>query len=215
MKKTSNRSSCSSVLTAPTPKEYRTFIIYGLIRGGTSMVAGVLRGFGLDLGSDLPDNHEDPRFVTHAGGGDIWPRAERNVKLRETITARNAEKAVWGWKYPEAADYVDDIIGNLRNPHLICVFRDLASVTLAHERWHSVQGLRALNDLNLNVARNISLLSRADCPKMMISYEKALRHPDNFAKEITEFCGIDIDPKFDYRGFMQPEVYKKIEGFVA
>lgn len=210
-----NRSNGAIVLKESNGHEKRTYIIYGLVRGGTSMVAGVLRGFGLDLGAGLPDNHEDPNFVTQDPGGHVLPVIERNTRLRELIVQRSSEKNVWGWKYPQAAEYLDDIWGDIRNPHLICVFRDLSAVTMAHERWHNKQALRALNDLNIDMARNISLLSRVDCPRMIISYEKALRHPENFARQITEFCGIEMNPAFDYKGFMQPEIYKTIEGFVS
>jgi len=50
---------------------------------------------------------------------------------------------------------------------------------------------------------------------MIVSYEKALRHPNNFVRQISEFCGVEVNSDFDYKGFMQPEVYKDIEGFVS
>jgi len=215
MNELNNRSNGAIIVQQSNGLPERTYVVYGLVRGGTSMVAGVMRGLGLDLGSELPDNHEDQSFVTQDPDGHLIPRAERNTHLYEQIVARNKEQAVWGWKYPQAAEYLDDIFGDIRNPHLICVFRDLTSVAMAHERWHNKRALRALNDLNIDVARNISLLNRADCPRMMVSYEKALRHPDNFVKQIADFCGVEPNPSFDHKGFMRPEVYKDIEGFVS
>lgn len=210
-----NRSHGAVIVQQTNRLEHRTYVIFGLVRGGTSMVAGVARGLGLNLGSELPDTHEDQQFVTQDPDAHVIPRAERNVHLYQQIVARNKEHAVWGWKYPQAAEYLDDIWGDIRNPHLICVFRDLTSVAMAHERWHCKTALRALNDLNVDVARNISLLNRVDCPRMMVSYEKALRHPDNFVEQLAEFCCLERNPDFDHKGFMQPEVYKDIEGFFS
>jgi len=104
-----NRSNGAIVIQESSRTEQRTYIIFGLVRGGTSMVAGILRAGGLDLGEGLSDNHEDQGFVTQDPDGHLIPRAERNARLYERIVERNKEQSVWGWKYPQAAEYLAEI----------------------------------------------------------------------------------------------------------
>ncbi len=40
----------------------RTFIVFGIPRGGTTMVAGVINILGVDMGTNLPINSEDNDF---------------------------------------------------------------------------------------------------------------------------------------------------------
>ena len=41
----------------------RTYIVSVIERGGTSMVAGICRALGVDLGDHAGLNHEDPAFL--------------------------------------------------------------------------------------------------------------------------------------------------------
>jgi hypothetical protein len=95
----------------------RTFVTFGVPRGGTTMVAGILMQCGLDIGCDLPNNLEDPRFNL-----DLLNRLEEDPinSLIQSVTDRNSSSSGdWGWKYPRAVAYLDMLRDHLTNPHLI------------------------------------------------------------------------------------------------
>ena len=94
----------------------RTFVVLGVQRGGTSMVAGALRALGVDMGR-AGLNHEDRRFL-HAS----------EATLSKVIAERNFELPVWGFKAPETTLQLDFLETALRNPHFICVTRNILAV---------------------------------------------------------------------------------------
>ena len=67
-------------------QEPATVVVFGVPRGGTTMMAGVVARCGVDIGSDLPVNLEDQAFVSRS-----------NEQMIETIRERNASTSLWGW----------------------------------------------------------------------------------------------------------------------
>jgi len=81
----------------------------GVARGGTSMVAGAARGLGFYMGHALENNNEDLEFKLQVAGADEeYHTGGANVQYRK-----------WGWKFPAAANYLDELLAHVRNPHLI------------------------------------------------------------------------------------------------
>lgn len=176
----------------------RTYVIFGLPRGGTTMVAGVARMCGLFIGEDLPVNAEDPKFnpltLAKKGGGAI-----RN--MRATVEMRNAEYPIWGWKYPAAAKYLPKLAKSLRNPCLILVFRDPVAIQLRNfAKGHDV--LRIINSAQKAQRRNWNIVKRFGMPALLVSYEKAVAEPEIFIEQICEFLKTeppaDIAPIVEY-----------------
>lgn len=184
----------------------RTYVVIGVMRGGTSMVAGVLRGMGLDLGPQVSEqNHESPLFT----------RQYSREEMRETLVQYNATHDVWGWKFPHAADYLKDIWEDIVNPHLICVFRDPAANARGLQRWGSQNdGLKATNASLQRQQKNLGLARELACPTLFVSYEKAERHKRLFVRELAAWTGLEADFKaFDFDGFMAAESYKNVADF--
>lgn len=196
------RESTSIALHCETPAasaERKTFICFGTPRGGTSMVAGAMIGLGVDMGSNLKDNQEDPIF---ASGNFVAMIAE--VDRRNQSEIQN-----WGWKFPNAANYLDRIQPKLINPHLVIVMRDVVATAKAHMRWHSKQDMGAISDVILSQQRNLYLALRWQVPTLMVSYEKAAAFPQSFIAEFCEFSGLPIPPVVtNIVEFMVPGKYK-------
>lgn len=147
-------SPCYEVFGRPPTDDPRTYVVFGVPRGGTSMVAGLARLCGLDLGSDLPNNHEDPAFnvdFLKRDGHELVPAIEA------AIEERNAQRAVWGWKYPRSIQFLDDVRPRLRDPRLVLVLRDpVASAgrrvrRFQHDPMEVVQAHQALQARNLKL----------------------------------------------------------------
>lgn len=182
----------------------RTYIVFGEMRGGTSMVAGVMRGMGIYMGPDIAaENHESAAF-----------KKRPIPELRKAVTAANEFHDVWGWKNPHAADYIDRLWGDIRNPHLICVFRDSVSNARGLNRWHPIGGVQGVHQSLLRQQKNLGVMLMRNCPSLLISYEKATRHPEQFVAELSAWTGVPADHKrFDFKGFMTAEAYKNIDDY--
>lgn len=201
----------SIVLNAlATPEAQRTYVILGTRRGGTSMVAGVARALGLDLG-DVGErkNNEDPRFQN------------RHVeKMRQTIDTRNAGADVWGWKYPAAGNYLPDVWATLRNPHLIIVYRDPIAAAVSQSRYDRPQAARtvrlSLHESNANNNLNMGLALAVDRPCLLVSHERASRDPDALITDMAEFLHVEEVSELlreRIRDYVQPGQYKMFDEF--
>ena len=171
------------ILRAGADVPQRTVLVTGVARGGTSMVAGVVRELGIDLGANLGPNHEDPQFLS-----------TRVRDIRAVIARRNAEKDVWGWKMPHAAGQLRRIERNLRNPFVIVVFRNtLAVVRSRMARQHiDAQTAFALTlDHQAEVAR---AARRTRAPLMLVDYEAALAEPDALVEGVARFLHLEPEP---------------------
>lgn len=179
-------------------QDKETLIVFGNPRGGTSMVAGCLAGLGMHMGNDLPQNYEDPEFV-----------AKPVHSMLSTIKRKNTHHDNWGWKFPEAARYLDELLNEVRNPRFIVVFRDLIAVSNRQNQSNNVDFERALTANSLLMQQNLLLLMRWRVPTLLVSYEKAISKNESFLSELCDFSGLDMpDDLSDLLGFMTPGEYK-------
>lgn len=72
--------------------DQRTLHIFGVNRGGTTTVSGLVSRLGIYLGHDVGTNLEDRDF-----------RIKRGLRaILETVRARKKLFDVWGWKRPHS-----------------------------------------------------------------------------------------------------------------
>lgn len=187
----------------------RTYVTFGLERGGTSAVAGVERALGLDLGDIPQGNNEDPRFHN-----------KTLAEMRATIKERNQECDVWGFKYPSAVTYLPTLVNNLRNPFFVSVYRDTVATALSRARWDGDFIRRpirmALHEANGNSNLNLTFALSTGRPTLLISNERAERHQSELIDEVAEFLGVDRpDDQLRERilAYIQPGSYKKFADF--
>ena len=58
-------------------------------------------------------------------------------------------------------------------------------------------------------ADNLAYLREAGCPVYLVSYEKALRRPEAFIRQLADFIGIAApEDVSDIAAYMAPESYK-------
>jgi hypothetical protein len=178
----------------------RTFVVFGVARGGTSAVAGLMRKLGIQMGDSLDNTHEDRDFI-----------GKPNPARVAAIDDRNAKHQVWGWKDPNAANYLHVVAPKLVNPHYICVFRDSASIGIAHKRWHKREIRFALADITIQQQKNLFWLMNETAPCLLVSYEKLTSKPGEFARELAEFTGFppSISDE-EAREFLTPGSYKDV-----
>jgi hypothetical protein len=211
MNPSSREYTTSVILNPPADLEgQRTYTIFGTRRGGTSMVAGVARALGLDLGQvGQRKNNEDPRFQNRP-----------MPQMREAIETRNAEQDVWGWKFPAAGGYLPELSNSLRNPYFIVVYRDPVAAALSQakrDRQFNKRTTRlSLHESEANNAVNTGLALATDRPCLLVSNEKAVADPEGLIDDVAAFLGREA-PQGAHRqkilAYIKPGQYKSFDEF--
>jgi hypothetical protein len=204
-------SETSVVLNPPPELEHqRTYVIFGTRRGGTSMIAGLARALGLDLGNvGARKNNEDPRF--QYGTRD---------SMLEAIEARNAELDVWGWKFPAAAGYLPELTAAIRNPYFIVVYRDAVAAALSQASKDRPDRRRAprmsLHESNANANANTGFVLASGRPCLLVSHEKALANSEALIDEVADFMAFprpDEALRARIVDYLSPGRYKQFDAY--
>jgi len=187
----------------PSCDEPKTIVVLGAARGGTSMVAGLVRMLGIDMGERLdPPTNEDLDFIegrepliaiTDSKHPEHTPVLERLLGI---VNARNQKHGDWGWKDPLAFVYVAPLIPFLRNPHFVVIFRDLFSVSAREKVATGVDTMGTLSRAQKNYAWIQEVLKRREAPALITGYEKVLLYPETYARDLQAFLGQAPDEKF-------------------
>ena len=184
-------SSAKSSLEAPSKQ---TIILFGNPRGGTTMIANVVRSMGVFLGDDLPVNLEDSNF-----NWDVLKRqnpalskTEKLTSIRNSIGQRNSRYDIWGWKYPRIDAYFNDVESDLVNPMLICVFRDVVASTWRNVVRRNEPPLNLLRRALAEQANNLNLVDQSGLPALLISYEQAIADPLGLASSLSQFMSFNL-----------------------
>ena len=208
----SSRRYAASVLLNPPDEleKQRTYAIFGTRRGGTSMVAGLARALGLDLGNVRQrKNNEDPRFQNRPLD-----------RMREVVEERNAEHDVWGWKFPAAGNYLPELSNTLRNPYFVIVYRDPVAAALSQakrDREFNKRSARlALHESAANSATNTGLALATERPCLLVSHEQAVAKPEGLIDDVAAFLGQE-PPTGELRqqilAYITPGQYKTFDDF--
>lgn len=198
---------CISIFQSE-PKALGTICVLGAPRGGTSMIAGLLRKLGLPMGESLDEaNNEDLEFTKHGGLRAIFFKPERAAEkekylteMRAVIQRRNRSYSWWGWKDPISSYYVADLISVLRNPRFIFITRD--PIAIAEREW-SAEGthhppvlLDYMKFLFKAYGSTVEFLIAQRQPTLLASYERSLRFPRKTAQAVADFVGVRAEPDF-------------------
>lgn len=165
----------------------RTVMVFGVGRGGTSAVAGMLRELGVSMGDSLhPLKHEWSPLVYHHDILDIDASALN-------IFAMNSKYIYWGWKSPRDIFSLDKYMHLVRNPRVIVVFRNMLDVLLSASR-HEAMDLPPLANGIGQVFQCIGrLVNTTTVPTALISYERLRSHSRQVVCEINDWLGLNSD----------------------
>jgi hypothetical protein len=166
----------------------RTFIISGIGRGGTTMVAAVLREAGMALGDSLAELVLEDMEMLYV------LRSNDAVLLDRQIARRNAQYADWGFKLPNIHSHLRySDLERFRNPHLILIFRDPVAISVRAVISDFYEALDVLRNTTAALDGLVAFLNHTRCPALLLSYEKTLGFPDGFIDAMAAFCGLTVD----------------------
>jgi hypothetical protein len=183
-------------------KTGRTFIVTGLHRSGTSLVAAILRQAGLFIGTAINDIvYEDEEIASVLASGNVGA-------LKRIISERDANYRSWGFKLPMLC------LDLFSNPHVIVTFRDPVSMSVRASLSEYREATHALREVMHDLNALIAFIDGLRCPSLLLSYEKALTFPQDFVVAITGFCGIPQSIALRERliGVIEPNRTRYIEG---
>lgn len=162
----------------------KTIVVLGVERGGTSMVAGVIRAMGISMGERAGLNHEDPLFLT-----------EDHNKLQRYIAQRNSETSVWGFKMPKASLNLNFFSQVLRNPVYVVAYRNPLSIVDSWEQRGAGQSLDVLERINHYQSSLSDFFRKANAPVLLVNYERAVSKSEDFVAELAERLQWDATPE--------------------
>lgn len=169
------------IITPPKNILRKTIVVLGVERGGTSMVGGVIRALGVNFGDRTGRNHENPKFLS-----------QNHDDLKIQIESNNNEYDLWGFKLPKASLMIDFYSNNLRNPHFIVVFRNIAAIA---DSWNVRDGTDFIDTINHSIRyydRAINDIVKNKKPLLIVNYERACANKEEFISGISDFIGIDL-----------------------
>lgn len=179
---TGEKKSCLIIHPALPAETTKTVVVLGVERGGTSMVAGIVRALGVNMGRRAGLNHEDPRFIS-----------DEEVKLKRAIAERNAEDEVWGFKMPKAVNKLDFFEQTLRSPYYIVAHRNLAAVADSWQQRGAGQYLDVLQRALDYHQLILQHLRKSQRPALLVNYERAAQEKLQTVSEIAAFLGLRAD----------------------
>ena len=161
-----------------------TLVICGPGRGGTSIVAYVLRNLDYYLGDKLRVNtHEDQDVQTAMGNPS---------EMERIIADRNRRFKRWGFKFPSSVQHIEWLAGALRNPVFLVVFRNpVATAKSALKRDPQVVGadLRGLARALENGLRNMDIGTQVlttKAPSLLIDVDAARGTPERLVRDLAD-----------------------------
>lgn len=170
------------VLNGAGEPEPGTYVVLGLARSGTSMIARCLHALGVPMGDKLSAVYEDVVVSRAMEGGTL-------EQVREVVALRNAQHARWGFKRPAAMHFIERYERELRNPRYIVVFRDVLAIANRNRisiEQDLLQGLRVAAQEYQTLVELVAVLRK---PTLLVSYEKALLEPAAFVDALAAFTG--------------------------
>jgi hypothetical protein len=198
----------------------RTVVVLGLARSGTSVVTGILKVLGVDMGPSVDDqanprgSHEDLDFAhlhreifERAGAGTgYWNPPPRQAILalapqlesaiRGLLEKKSQGKSVWGWKHTRTLLTYELFLPHLVNPQFVLVFRNalataLSSVEHTRKFQNPLDFTQALKLVHFYHGEMMRFLDdHANVPTLLVSYEDVVADPQQEAARLASFLGL-------------------------
>jgi hypothetical protein len=170
----------------------------GNYAGGSTAVCGLLMLMGTFMGDELEPNCLE----------DLELRRKPVKKIKKVIAKRNKNHARWGWKDPQVTLRAKQVVPLLKNPYLVCIFRDpyaKACTEMKRSADHWYKQAEVCNETNWRI---MNFVNNHDYPYHLISYEHLMRCKAREVKRLAKFLGYRIQNEKDLNritGFLRPQ----------
>ena len=182
--------------------KFKTYVVLGLGRSGTSMVAGTLHNMGINMGESLGHTYEDIELSNAFENKDF-------SLVKNLISTRNEDHQQWGWKRPSAVNYIEEVEDLFDDVIFLVVWRDIFAIANRNKISMEYDLLESMERSIKNYDKLLKFVMKTDKPLLLISYEKAMLKKDLFVNALSKIVPsgetlsnealsfITVDPK-DY-----------------
>lgn len=162
----------------------KIFVIVGVARGGTSVVAGVLDKLGVYMGDGAVAPVFEDTPLSQA-----FESKKRGVAAE--IAARySANHDHWAWKRPSCINYLPEVHRALGAPNYIFIYRDLLSIAQRNAISMQSDVMASMAVAHKQYSKAHEFLSKNRVRALLLSYEKVMLYPDHFLDQLLAFCGL-------------------------
>jgi hypothetical protein len=158
----------------------KTIFVLGAARGGTSLLALLLKNIGVYMGDSETPYHEDAVF-----------QSGNEINIKKIITERNTKYDIWGVKYPAIIFSIEKYRHLITNPVYLIIYRDIYQIASSASKRHGVPFDLAISEASMTYEhianRFVNLFPE---PLLVASYEKMLKNPLDALRGIVDFLGI-------------------------
>ena len=160
-------------------------VVVGVARGGTSLIAGSLYKLGLFMGDRAcPPVFEDTLL------SDAFDNKRGAVD--QIVKRYTEEHGTWGWKRPSVINSLPRAHELLNAPRYIFIFKDILSIARRKNISSLTEIFSGMEQSLEEYRRAITFLQRNKLSAMLVSYEKAVMHPESMIEQLIHFC--DLSP---------------------
>jgi hypothetical protein len=160
-------------------------VIIGVNRGGTSAVASSLNSLGISLGeASYAPIHED-MALAKAYRGKNWNEFKR------IVGAYDEKYGEWAWKLPDAVNGLKNTAKLFDKPKYIFVFRDLFAIASRKAEALDQDQLTSMKKAIRSYQRVLQFVAKKKPDHLLVSYEKLLVNPAQYAATLLEFLGYE------------------------
>lgn len=199
----------------------KIIVVLGMHKSGTSLIAGILYRFGINIGERLVGNnwsnplghYEDldfldlnNRILHEAGGNWMNPPSKLSIlsqnnkfkrEIRTIINNKNKNK-IWGWKDPRTSLTIELIVPYLTNPHFIVCNRNVNSIAESLCRRNNISLYRGRRLTEIYYNRIDDFFHKyKNFTKIDISYEEITNKPKVHLNKLINYLDVSYRNK-DY-----------------
>lgn len=168
-------------------EKYKTIIVIGVARGGTSLIAGTLQHLGVFTGKkSAKPVFEDVLLASAFENNDL-------EKAKEIINNYNELYDIWAFKRPKSIDYIKNLDTLCRNPIYIFIFKDIFSISNRNNISMKQDIITGLKNAQNEYSKVLNFLSKKnDINAFLISYEKLLTNQEVYINTLLKIINQDI-----------------------
>ena len=161
----------------------KTFIIVGVARSGTSMIAGSLDKLGVFMGDLARDPVYEDVKLAKAIEENNWDYAE------SIIETYDRQYDIWGYKRPSAINNLSEIKRRVNNPIFLIVFRDILSIANRNKISMGMDLTSSVISAYREYNKIINFISNNSFNGFLFSYEKIMQDKESFIDCIIDAIG--------------------------
>ena len=178
------------------------YIVCGVSRGGTSMVAGCLQIMGVDFGKNRASMTVE----------DLDIRGKHGHELDKILQEKSLNSHKWGFKYPHLHDYFQESLETLSQCKFIFIFRDVYSVALSYNKYHDIPVDKGLQMAQSRYDKLISMYQQFKESSCLLSYEKSVMYKEQFIDQLSHFVDLPLSTNTHKKllDFISPGRYKRV-----